>query len=195
MSTKARIPNGAKLIIIVLSFFLALTFVRAVTLQADSQEVVFSGSQSIVFPVSVTNPTNSPVIPNFLADGPFTIILPSDNAPIPANDSKSYALQFFPASTFKVGDVYAGQLRVITGDGETALPLTFRMNPAPLFNNPSNLSAPVSPTGFFSFASLFNLSFFSSLSIVDVFLVVIVIVLTVALVARIKNRLIGEEKS
>lgn len=192
MSTKTRIPNGAKLVIIVLSFFLALTFVRAVTLQADSQEVVFSGTQAIPFSVSVTNPSNTPVIPHFLADGPFTIILTSDNTPIPANDSKVFALQLVPASTFNVGDVYAGQLRVITGDGETALPLTFRMNPTPLFGGPS---APVNPTGFFSFASLFNLSYFSSISLVDVFLIVIVIILTVALVARIKNRLIGEEKS
>lgn len=195
MSTKAHIPNGAKLVIIVLSFFLALTFVRAVSLAADSQEVVFSGSQAVSFPVSVTNPSNSVAIPHFLADGPFTIILPSDNAPIPARDSKVYLLQLVPASTFKVGDVYAGQLRAITGEGETALPLIFRMSPAPLFGEPSVPNSPSNPTGLFSFASLFSLPIFASISMVDAFLVVIVIILTVALVARIKNRLIGEEKS
>lgn len=195
MSTKTHISNGAKLVIIVLSFFLALTFVRAVSLQADSQEVVFSGSRAITFPVSVTNSTTSAVIPHFLADGPFTIILPADNSPIPARDSKGYSLQFVPSPSFRVGDVYAGQLRAIVGETETTLPLTFRMNPAPLFDAPSNPSAPASPTGFFSFASLFNLSIFSSISVVDVFLGIIVIVLAIALVARIKNRLIGEEKS
>ena len=122
MSSKTHVPNGAKLIIIVLSFFLALTFVRAVSLQADSTVVVFSGSQATPFSVSVTNPTNTPVIPNFLADGPFTIIRSSDSSPIPANDSKVYALRFVPASTFNVGDVYTGQLRVIAGGTEAALP-------------------------------------------------------------------------
>ena len=82
--------NGAKLILIVLGFFLALTYVRGFTLNADTDQVVFLGNQPIAFPVSITNTSTVALKPNFLADGPFTIILPADVPLVPGNDSKTY---------------------------------------------------------------------------------------------------------
>ncbi len=181
---KPLMSNHAKLIIIVLGFFLALTYVRAFTLEADSSEIIFSGNQPYSFPVVVTNPSNTPLTPNFIADGPFVIILPGDVPTISAHDSETFVLRLVPSPAFNVGDVYTGQIRVVSIDGETSFPLTFRMKNAPLFST-SNV------TGLFSFASFTALPLVSSINWIDGLLILIVIILAIALVARVKNRVIG----
>lgn len=185
MSTKTRFPNSAKLVIIVLSFFLALTFVRALSLEADSQEVIFSGNTPYSFSVSVTNTSNAAISPNFVADGPFSIILPSD-APtsIAAHDSQAFVLKLVPASSFKVGDVYSARIRFVSSLEEKSLPLTLRMKNAPLFS-------PSPSTGLFSFVSFVSLPSLSSITWTDGLLILIIVILGIALAARVKNRVIG----
>ncbi|MBM3282068.1 MAG: hypothetical protein FJY86_01860 [Candidatus Diapherotrites archaeon] len=182
---KRRVSNGAKLVIIVLSFFLALTFVRAFTIEANSNEVIFSGNAPVKFPLAVTNTSNASMSLKFVADGPFSIIVPP-NAPasIAKRDSKTVDLQLIPSQSFSMGDVYSAQIRVVSSAGEKSFPLTLRMKNPPLFNSHT-------PTGLFSFASFTSLPFFSSLGWVDALLIVIVVILGIALVARIKNRVIG----
>ena len=169
--------NGAKLIIIVLGFFLALTYVRGFDLAADSHEVVFSGNQPYTFNVAVTNTSNTSMTPNFIADGPFTIVLPADAESIPRHDTKAFALALYPSKSFRVGDVYSGQIRVLSSEGEKSLPLTFRMQNAPLF-------AP--GTGLFSFVS-FTLPSVSTITVVDGVLMLIIVILGIALVAQSKT--------
>lgn len=190
MSTKTTVPkpfmsNGAKLVIIVLSFFLALTFVRALTLESDSSEVIFSGNQPYSFSIAVTNTSNVPISPNFVADGPFSIILPAD-APssISAHDSKSFVLKLVPSTSFRVGDVYSAQIRFVSSLEEKSLPLTMRMKTAPLFSSSPG-------TGLFSIVSFVSLPSLSNVSLMDVLLIVIVVILGIALAARVKNRVMG----
>lgn len=190
MSTKPtpsnpHFSNGAKLIIIVLSFFLALTFVRAFTLEANSNEVVFSGNAPVKFPLAVTNTSNASMSVKFMADGPFTILVP-ENAPtsIAKRDSVTFNLQLVPSQTFQVGDVYSGQIRIVSNAGEKSFPLILRMKSGELFSAPSI-------TGLFSFSSFNSFPSFSTMNWVDGLLILIIIILGIALVARVKNRVFG----
>lgn len=176
---KPFMSNAAKLIIIVLGFFLALTYVRGFEIGSSSNEVIFQGNNPVKFNVSVLNNASFSAAPAFIADGPFTISLP-ENVPetLPARDSHNYELTLTPTPSFGVGDVYSGQIRINSSSGQDVLPLTLRMGNPPLI--------PTSAfTGLFSFTS-------GTGNIVDVFLIIIIVILAIALLARVKNRVMGE---
>ena len=137
--------NGAKLVLIVLGFFLALTFVRGITVDTDSTEIVFPGNQPAKFSVAVTNTSSTPLKPTFLADGPFTIELSDEDtaAIISAHDSRAYVLELVPAVLFDNGDAYAAQLRVITNQGTQIVPLTLRKGAGEII--PSSKSKAATP--------------------------------------------------
>ncbi len=175
---KPFMSNHAKLVIIVLGFFLALTYVRGFEIGSSSSEVIFPGNNPVVFNVSVLNNAAFSASPVFIADGPFTIALP-ENAPVTlgARDSHNYSLTLTPAPSLSVGDVYSGQIRINSVSGEATLPLTLRMDNAPLI--PSSAF-----TGLISFTS-------GTGNVVDVFLIIIIVILAIALLARVKNRVMG----
>lgn len=176
---KPFMSNTSKLVIIVLGFFLALTYVRGFELGSTSNEVIFSGNNSVTFNVSVLNNSTHAAAPSFIADGPFTIALPK-NAPqtLGARDSHNYALILTPASTLRVGDVYSGQIRINSASGEDALPLTLRV-----------VNPPLIPTT--AFAGLFSFTSGAG-NFVDALLLIVIVVLAIALIARVKNRVMGE---
>ncbi len=174
--------NGAKLVIIVLSFFLALTFVRAFSLETNSTEVIFSGNQKVVFPLAITNSSSNEMSYTFSASGPFTVDA-SPSFVVGPRDTKTVDLTLTPASVLSVGDSYAGQIRV-TSLGETkSIPLVVRMVRGSFISTSSI-------TGFFSAAS-FSLPNVSNVSVLDVVLIVLIVILGIALVARVKNRVWG----
>jgi hypothetical protein len=182
MSSRKTFSNGAKLVIIVLSFFLALTFVRAFTLETNTNEVVFAGNQAVVFPLAITNPSSKEMTYAFSTNGPFTVTSPNSFT-VSARDTQTVDLTLQPSSMLKVGDVYAGQLRV-TSAGETkTIPLVMRMVRGSFISTNTI-------TGFFS-AAAFTLPNFSGVSWVDGLLIVVIIILGIALVARVKNRVWG----
>lgn len=182
MSRKPLMSNGAKLVIIVLSFFLALTFVRAISLDADSQQVIFAGREPVTFPLSVTNSGSRDLSLSFVADGPFSISLPpASDLVLSSHDSRTFVLKLSPSPLLRVGDAYKGQIRVLSSEGEVSLPLSVRVVNPRLFSSSSI-------TGLFSFASVDS---FSSVSLVDAALAGCVVILGIALIARVKNRVIG----
>lgn len=180
--------NTTKLILVVLTFFLALTFVRGLDVTNAPREVTLIQGQAIPYTFSLTNTTGHSITPQFLADGPFTIELhaPADDYAIPGNYTRSHTLHLRPLPEFEVGDVYNARIRVGGDTEQVAVPLTLKVKPAPLFSGNGSPSTGVDLTGLASFVGT---NFEKG---INVGLIVLVGILVIAFIARIRNRLGGE---
>lgn len=186
--------NPAKLVLVVLLFFLAMTYVRGFTATGSEHDLTFSGNAPIAYNITVSNSKTADLVPSFIAEGPFTILLKDEPADliVPGHATKTFVLYLAPTSVLRVGDVYSASIRVASVNEADSIPLILRKQSAPLFGSDSPIgnenetgSNTGTGTGLASGVSI------SASSVANAGLVVIILVLIVALFARVKNRVLG----
>lgn len=187
--------NPAKLVLVVLLFFLAMTYVRGFTATGSGTDLTFSGNAPIAYNISVSNSKTADLVPSFMADGPFTLLLHDEPADliVPGHATKTFVLYLTPTSVLRVGDVYAASIRVASVNEVDSIPLILRKQNAPLFapdsENAKNGNG--SNTGTGAGSGLASGVSISASGLANAGLVVIILVLIVALFARVKNRILG----
>jgi hypothetical protein len=143
----------------------------------------------VPYALTITNPSNDEVTYSFEALGPFSIAVSGDEdaATIPPHAYKAVTLLITADESLQTGDVFDSQIRVKSpADVESVMvKMTIISNPifgvGNAYDNPGN-STP--GTGLVSFPPV-------SENLVNAGLIVIIIVLAIALLARIKNRVVG----
>lgn len=200
--------NPHKLILIILTFFLALTFVRGFTLEVVSHSIEFKGDTPFIYPITITNSSDEESLFTFTAWGPFTIEVfgGGTTATIPAHTYKVVTLLVTASPTTDVGEEYGGAIRVQGPDSIEHIFLDVKLvekipvreeilSPPPVDGSvdPGSPSAdPESPPGDPALPSTGLVALPSaSDGIVDAGLVVIIIILSIALWARLRNRVVG----
>lgn len=169
------IPNEFKLVLIILVFFLALTYVRAFETSGPSY-VSVQGNAPTDFPIYVANSSNAPIYPQFMADGPFTLAYDGDPTQIQvgAFAEKTLAFSIVPSDEMRVGDVYTARVRVITGDQVQIIPFQLQKQAA---------AFSLSPTGFVSLGDI------DVIKAIQGVLILFILVAGIALVFKVKNRM------
>jgi hypothetical protein len=183
--------NSHKLILIVLTFFLALTFVRGFDVEVPTHALEVVPGVKISYPLTITNPTDGVVSYNIEAIGPFTaeIIGEEDSATVPANSYKTITLSLIANNGLGVGDQFDALIRVKSASEVVDVPIVLSIINSPFFGNDEpigndNSNADNPGTGLISFPSISN-------NVVNLGLFIVIIILVIALVARIKNRVVG----
>lgn len=176
------VSNNYKLVLIVLCFFLALTFVRATFVEVATHDLVLADGFPTAYPLVITNTANHPEHYSIEAWGPFTIEVSGgdDATTIPANAYKTVTLFASPKDGLEVGESYDGIVRVKSGTDSQDVEVSITKQNAPVANPGQSGNG----TGLISFPSV-------SEGVVNVILIIAVIILLVALLARIKNRVVG----
>lgn len=168
--------NHYKLILIVLTFFLALTFVQE-TYAVESKEVVFNGNNAITLILSSPNPLPSRATPGATLYGPFTVESITGNEPTNQNGTASIAVTLKPIAGLHNGDVYTGKALIRWGTEVQEVPLRIR----------ADNSFTGSPgTGFVIVGLGQNVEI-----ILNLILVIVIIMLIFGLATRIQKRLEG----
>lgn len=181
--------NSHKLVLIVLTFFLALTFVRGFTVDVPSHSLELIPGVKVPYALTITNPSNDEATYSFEALGPFSIVISGDEeaATIPPHAYKTVTLLITADEGLETGDVFDSQIRVKNANEIESVMVKMTIISNPIFgvgnaNDNQNDSTP--GTGLVSFPSV-------SENLVNAGLIVIIIVLVIALLARIKNRVVG----
>lgn len=178
------VSNPIKLAIAVLLFFLALTYVRAVDVQAPMDDLILKGDNPIVYGITFTNSSAVSVKPIIEADGPLIIESSGadENQTIPANTTKKLVVFISADPVMKVGEKYMAQIRVVTPDQSLTIPLNVTKEAAPIFEpNPNPSPSPAS--GFIGLLSA------NAGAILNGFLIIVIVALLIALYSRVKNRM------
>ena len=173
--------NGYKLVLVVLGFFLALTFVRALDYSGVPSEVVFEGNAPAVLSFTIFNSSSNAAFPSIAIDGPvqLTQTKPASTR-IAGKSSQLFELQLLPNELLGARETYKGQLRITLSSGERTFPISF-----------SRRAAPFSFSGNAGAGLVGGVSFSRALSqtlVLNVVLALVALVLLIALLARLKNR-------
>ncbi len=180
--------NSHKLILIVLAFFLALTFVRGFTVDVPTHSLELIPGVKVPYALTITNPSNDETAYTFEALGPFSIEVAGapDSAIIPPHAYKTVTLYITADETLETGDVFDAQIRVKSPTEVESVIVKMTMISSPIFGvgnaNDNGNSTP--GTGLISFPNV-------SENLVNAGLILVIIVLVIALLARIKNRVVG----
>ncbi len=179
------VSNNYKLVIIVLSFFLALTFVRGFGVETSTHTITLSGSTPTAYPIILSNSSDSTEYFQVQSLGPFSIEVAggNDSLSIPSHSKKTITLYLTPQPPILEGQTYRSLLRVVGTDSskDIELDIQYVASTVPL-TNPNPVSGVFSGLVAFPIASEW---------VVDAVLVILIMVLLVALWARIKNRVVG----
>ncbi|QQR92386.1 MAG: hypothetical protein IPJ89_04485 [Candidatus Iainarchaeum archaeon] len=169
--------NHYKLILIVLTFFLALTFVQQ-THALEAKEIVFNGSSPATVVLTSTNPLPSRAVPEVSLYGPFTTESITGNELTNSNAVASLAATLKPIAGLRTNDVYTGKAIIRWGTQTQEVPLRIRVSDG----------IGISPASGFSI--FFGLG--QNLAIIaNLILVVVIIMLILGLAIRIRKRLEG----
>ncbi|MFH0970800.1 MAG: hypothetical protein V1776_05065 [Candidatus Diapherotrites archaeon] len=173
-----------RLVILVLAFFLALTFVRGLSVEAPLSIIKMSGTIPTAIPLTITNTQTQSQTFSFSPIGPFTLDFSTEEgyATIPGKSHKIITVYALPLNYLQLGDSFTGQIRVSTAQEEVFVPIAFTRINTPSFEQDEN--------SHFLFTGLASMGSFSDW-IVNGILLFIIFVLLIALVARIKNRVGG----
>jgi hypothetical protein len=178
------VSNPVKLVLFVLSFFLALTFVRGFSVETPvGEKVILSPTAAVAYPVTISNPSTHSISFSFEALGPFTLDVLDviEDATVPAQSFKTITLFLRPSADTKAGDSYSSHIRVNGGGSFQDVSLPMVVGDAAPVQRVDGASA----TGLASFIS------FSGEGLLNGVLILVTIVLFIALIARIKNRVVG----
>lgn len=181
--------NSHKLVLIVLTFFLALTFVRGFSVEVPTHSLELIPGVKTPYALTITNPSDDEVAYTFDALGPFSIEVAGapESAVIPPHAYKTVTLYVTADESLETGDVFDAQIRVKSPVETEVVMFKMKMISSPIFgvgnaNDNGNTSSP--GTGFVSFPTV-------SGNLVNAGLIIVIIVLVIALLARIKNRVVG----
>ncbi len=176
--------NPWKLVLVVLAFFLALTYVRGFEVEVPTHDIVFRGNQPFEYSLVISNSSLSSIRPRILADGPFQVLVAFPNPlVIPPRSNKVIEAQLIADPSIEVGDTYHGQLRVVSGEGEQRIPLTLTKQEGPALDF-AGVGVTGLVTGFSPAAD----------PVINGILVLIILLLLLSLFFRIKNRWGGKPK-
>lgn len=168
-----------KLVLVVLGFFLALTYVDGSGILGNDS-VVFNGKNPVSYDITILNSSNHTVVPEFWAEGPFTINWENESGAIPSFGEKTFTLILSPLEKMEKGDSYVGTIRVTGLETPVDKRIIF-------FKDEERINAGEQITS--AFSGLVVLAGGNEEIILNVFLFMAVLVLAVALASRIKNRL------
>lgn len=170
--------NTYKLILIVLTFFLALTFVES-SHALEEKEIIFNGSNPTTVVLSSANPLPSRATPEVTFWGPFSVESLTGIESTNQNGTASISATLKPIAGLRINDVYSGKALIRWGESVQEVPLRIRVSDGVDFISPAS--------GFFTFSGLGqNLAIISNL-----ILVIVIIFLILGLAIRIRKRLEG----
>ncbi|MEK6902328.1 MAG: hypothetical protein AABX02_01930 [archaeon] len=180
------VSNPFKLVMAVLLFFLALTYVRALEVQTPLDDIVLQGDVPVAYAITFTNAGAGSIKPLIEVDGP--LILESsgadENQTIPAHSTKKLVVFISASPVLKVGEAYVAQIRVTTPDQTMTIPLNVKKEAAPLFA-PAPSPNPNTPSPAVGLVGLLSAN---AGIILNVILIIIIVALLIALFSRVKNR-------
>lgn len=181
--------NSHKLVLIVLTFFLALTFVRGFTVDVPTHSLELIPGVKVPYALTITNPSDDEITYSFEPLGPFSLSVSGDEgaATIPPHAYKVVTLLLTADESLETGDVFDAQIRVKSPMETEVVLFKMKMVSSPIFgvgNANDNGNTSSTGTGLVSFPNI-------SENLVNAGLIVIIIVLVIALLARIKNRVVG----
>jgi hypothetical protein len=169
--------NSYKLVLVILGFFLALTYVHGLDATADSV-VVFNGKNPASYLLTITNHSNTGVSPEFFADGPFSIER-AEKAVVPSQSEEVVELILSPDKKLEINDSYQAQIRITSLEGTAVHRITLKQEAEKIDFGKEFES---------SISGLFIFTQGNEEIILNAVLLMIVIVLFISLAARIKNR-------
>ncbi|MEK6821279.1 MAG: hypothetical protein AABY11_02690 [archaeon] len=185
------LSNPLKLTIIVLCFFLALTFVRGFSVSPSVDAIDILGETSTPFALTITNDSNAPQTFYFEAFGPisFELIAQDPFVTIPAHSFQTVTLFIHALPGTLGGESYSATVRVTGAVDTVNVPLRVNVQSAPASD--ASTSPPLVNDDFISPLAGFLVFPFSFTSVVDAVLLAMVFILVIALIARVKNRVVG----
>ncbi len=171
--------NHYKLILIVLTFFLALTFVQS-SHALESKAVVFSNGSATLELIS-PNPLPSRATPEVTLLGPFSIVSLAGAETTNRNGTASISAMLRSNSNLRASDVYVGKALIRWGTEVQEIPLRMSVS-----NTGTDFISPLS--GLFILPALG----FNAATLVNIILVLVIIFLILGLAIRLKKRLEGK---
>ena len=170
--------NAYKLILIVLTFFLALTFVQS-SHALEPKAVIFSNGSATLELIS-PNPLPSRATPEVSLLGPFSVVSLAGVETTNKNGTASISAVLRSNSNLRASDVYSGKALIRWGTEVHEIPLRVHVG-----NGSTDFISPLS--GFFILPAIgLNIAV-----LINIVLVIVIIFLVLGLAIRLKKRLEG----